>query len=1038
MAASTEPRLTPAYAELRCRSSFSFLQGASQPEELVQRAHAVGLSALALTDRHGLYGLVRAYVEAKELGLRLIVGAELPGDFGDLTFLATSLAGYGRLCRLITAAHHGRPKGESYLSKDAIPTDTSGLQVLYSDTSELRARELKSVFGEHLALWIARHHVAGEEAVIAQLRAVGARQQIPVVVTNDVHYHHRSRQALQDVLTCTRLGTTIHEAGRRLFPNAERVLKSPAEMAELWRDYPEGLELAAEIAARCTFSLGEAIRDHPLPPLADAETPMQQLRRLVEEGAVRRFPQGLPERVRAQTEHELRLIEQLDYASYFLTIWDIVRFARSKDILCQGRGSAANSVVCYLLGVTAIDPVDMGLLFERFISVERGEPPDIDVDFEHERREEVIQYVYEKYGRQHAAMVSEVISYRGRSALRDVAKALAVPEVQVDALAKRLSQWSDASDVTLESWQAAGVDGPEPAVAAHVIRLTRELLGFPRHLGIHVGGFVITRSRLDDMAPIEPATMEGRTVLQWDKDDLAALNLLKVDILALGMLTMLRKTFPMMRQYLPDAPQELATIPPRDEPTFEMLRRADSVGVFQIESRAQMSMLPRLKPRNFYDLVISIAIVRPGPIQGGMVHPFLRRRDGLEPTEYAHPSLRPILEKTLGIVLFQEQAMKLAITAAGFSPGDADQLRRAMTHKRSREKLEAFRTKLFAGMQARGISGEYAEEVHRQLIGFSGYGFPESHSASFALLAYASSWIKCHHPAAMAAALLNSQPMGFYAPHTILEDVKRHGVEVRGIDVNASAWDCTLEGPTPGQPVQPGEVPVIRVGLRYIKGLPEKHGKIVATERPYDSLDQLMRRTRLPRRSAELLASADALRCFGVTRRQALWSVLATEAPGGDDLFAGAIPSADPLVALPVRTRDEEVLADFAETGLSDRAHVMTTVRPRLDRHVLTAADINRARARQRVRTAGLVLVRQRPETASGILFVSLEDETGICNLVVMAETFEKYRQAIVGHDFIEVWGKIERVGMVVHVKVDKAAPLMPQPSLRLPTRDFR
>ncbi len=1026
------------YAELRCRSSFSFLEGASQPDELVRQAHALGLSALAITDRHGLYGVVRAYAEAKELGYPLIVGAELPSDLGELTFLATSLEGYGHLCRLITEAHRDRPKGQSYLSRSALPARTEGLQVLFSDTSDARAGELVNLYGDRVALWVSRHRIAGEEARIAQLRALGARRRIPVVVTNDVHHHTRARQPLQDVLTCTRHGTTIQEAGRRLFPNAERTLKGPDEMAELWADYPLGLELAAEIAARCSFSLGEAIRDHPLPPIAGETTPREKLRELVEQGIERRYPAGIPDDIRAQTEHELELINRLDYASYFLTIWEIVWFARGQDILCQGRGSAANSVVCYLLGITAINPVEMGLLFERFISAERNEPPDIDVDFEHERREEVIQHVYEKYGRHHAAMVCEVISYRGRSALRDVAKAMSIPEPQIDALAKQLTQWSDASDVTLQTWNAAGVEGPSPEIAAHVIRLTRELLGFPRHIGIHVGGFVITRSRLDGIAPIEPATMKGRTVLQWDKDDLSLLNLLKVDVLALGMLTMLRKTFPMMAQYDPGAPQELADVPREAPQTYEMIRRADTVGVFQIESRAQMSMLPRLKPTNFYDIVISIAIVRPGPIQGGMVHPFIKRRDGRETVSYAHESLKPVLSKTHGVILFQEQAMRVAIVAAGFSAGEADQLRRAMTHKRSIEKLEAFRPRLFAGMEKMGISGAYAEEVHKQLRGFSGYGFPESHSASFAILAYASSWIKCHHPATMAAALLNSQPMGFYAPHTILEDAKRHGVEVRGIDVATSDWDCTLEGPTPGVPVKTGEKPVVRIGLRYVKGLPERHGRAVVEARPFASLDELMRRSRIPRRSAELLASADALRSFEVTRREALWTVLATEAPGGDDLFAGAIPSGDPQVALPARSEAEEIIADFAETGVSGRAHVMSTVRPHLAPAILSAVQVNAARAGQRVTTAGLVLVRQRPETASGILFVSLEDETGICNLVVMNSVFEQYRRAIVGFDFLQVWGTIERVGMVVHVKVDEVRPLAPQPMLSMPTRDFR
>jgi len=1034
------------YAELRCRSCFSFLEGASHPEELITRASEIGLSALALTDRHGLYGLVRAHVEAVTLpGFRLLVGCELPLAWNadhrvDLTFLATSLDGYARLCRLITASHVDQPKGQSLLPRSALEALAGpGLYVLHDDPREDLNSDLGALFPDHLALWVARHHVAGEEDRIALLRAAGIRRRLPVIVTNDVHAHVRARQPLLDVLTCTRLGTTVQEAGRKLAPNAERILKSAEEMAALWPDFPEGLERTVEIADRCTFTLAEAICDHPLPSLGTGETPLQQLVRLIGEGAPIRYPSGVPENVRAQIAHELRLIEKLDYASYFLTVWDIVRFARERDILCQGRGSAANSVICYVLGITAIDPVDMGLLFERFISVERGEPPDIDVDFEHERREEVIQYIYEKYGRNHAAMVCEVISYRGRSALRDVGKALGVPEPQLALLARNLNQWSDAADVSLQTWEEAGLDGPTREIANHVIRLTRELIGFPRHLGIHVGGFVITRSPLDAMAPIEPATMPGRTVLQWDKDDLAALRLLKVDVLALGMLTMLRKTFVLMRQYDDSAPDELWKVPREDVATYEMLQRADSIGVFQIESRAQMSMLPRLKPTKFYDLVISIAIVRPGPIQGGMVHPFLRRRDGIEKWSYPHPSLKPILEKTFGVVLFQEQAMKLAITAAGCTPGDADELRRAMTHKRSREKLVGFRNKLFEGMAKNGISGEYAEEVHRQLVGFSGYGFPESHSASFAVLAYASSWMKCHHPAGMAAALLNSQPMGFYAPHTIIEDAKRHGVSIRGIDVSASDWDCTLEGPTPGKRVEAGEVPVIRLGMRYVKSLPEKVGKSVAALRPFTSLRDFLQRTRIHRRWAERLAASDAMRCFGVTRREALWTVLAAEAPGGDDLFAGHLPPLDPTVALPARSEGDEIIADFAETGVSDRAHVMSVMRPHLSKKVLTAREIVRsARAGSRVTTAGLVLVRQRPETASGILFMSLEDETGIANLVVMPDVFEKYRQAILGNDFIQVAGRIERNGLVVNLRVHTCEGLRAAPQLALPGHDFR
>ncbi|MCM2334603.1 MAG: PHP domain-containing protein, partial [Anaeromyxobacteraceae bacterium] len=977
---------TPRYAELRCRSCFSFLEGGSHPEELVARAAELGLTGLALADRSGLYGMVRAHAEARKRGFPLIVGAEVAvedlgrGRPGWLTLLAQDREGYANLCRLLTAAHGGEvpagaaapPGGPAPARREKaavrVPLRTlgeraRGLFALHAGADAEEAARLRELFGRRLAITVSRHHVAGEEARLAAARAVGGRLRIPVAVVNDVHTHTRRRQVLQDVLTCVRLGATVEKAGRRLFPNAERTLKGPEEMARLWPDFEEGLEAAAAIAEECRFRLEEIRGEHPLPPVlvvraglaagaasamsspgqgarvvapaaaprlrttrsaneasprrADAAAPaagvpaqadasteapaapeaevraipmtgIQLLRELVREGARWRYGGDPPDDVARQLEKELELVDRLGYASYFLTVWDVVRFARERGILCQGRGSAANSAVCYVLGVTSIDPVRMGLLFERFISAERGEPPDIDVDFEHERREEVLQYVYRRYGRDHAGMVCEVITYRTRSALRDVGKALGLSLPQVDRLTKLVSSYEDPAAIPDATLASAGLDPREAPRVRQVLELARELQGFPRHVSIHVGGFVVTRRPLCETVPIEPAAMPGRTIVQWDKDDLAELDLLKVDLLALGMLTALSRGLAMLAAHRPAPvgercrhsrgslartstgdgvsaasasgaplgarppsppatapqgapgssaagqfphPESLAAIPAEDPAVYEMAGRADTIGVFQIESRAQMGLLPRLKPRCFYDLVVSVAIIRPGPIQGGMVHPFLRRRDGLEQVTYPYEPLRAVLERTNGVPLFQEQAMRLAVVAAGFTPGEADELRRVMTHRRSHEKLAAMKARLVAGMAERRISGEAAEQIFKQLLGFAGYGFPESHAASFALLVYASAWLKRYHPAVFAASLLNSQPMGFYAPHTIVEDVKRHGVEVRGLDVAWSGWETSLEGPIPGAPAAPGEAPALRLGLHLVRGLPREVGEAVVAAR---------------------------------------------------------------------------------------------------------------------------------------------------------------------------------------------------------------
>jgi error-prone DNA polymerase len=775
---------------------------------------------------------------------------------------------------------------------------------------------------------------------------------------------------------------------------------------------------------------------------------MPLLRQLVREGARGRYGGEPPEEVARQLARELALVEELGYASYFLTVWDVVRFARSRGILCQGRGSAANSAICFVLGITAIDPVRMGLLFERFISAERGEPPDIDVDFEHERREEVIQYVYSRYGRDRAGMVCEVITYRAKSAVRDVGKALGLSVAQVDRLARQLGSYDDLSAVGPDAVEAAGLDGVDSDRVRLTLELARELVGFPRHLSIHVGGFVITRRPLCETVPIEPAAMPGRTIVQWDKDDLAALDLLKVDLLGLGMLTALSRALALLARHRPAPafptsvphPDSLATIPPEDPGVYEMLTKADSIGVFQVESRAQMSLAPRLKPRSFYDLVISVGIVRPGPIQGGMIHPYLRRRDGREPVRYPYAALEPVLAKTLGVPLFQEQIMRLAVIAAGFTPGEADELRRVMTHRRSHERIQAMKARLLTGMAERGIAASDAEIIFSQLLGFAGYGFPESHSASFALLVYASAWLKRYHPAAFTCALLDSQPMGFYAPHTLVEDAKRHGVEVRGVDVGASGWESTLEGASPGAPAAEHQAPVLRLGLHAIRGLPRTVGDAVVVARrtaPFRSLGDLVRRAGVSRAWLLRLAEAGALGALAPDRRSAVWRSLGVEAEAGD-LFAGLEPR-EPEPDLPAAGAAEEVSADFATTGLSARAHPMAVLRPALARGpVRTARELARLPDRAPVEVAGLVIVRQRPETAKGIVFVSLEDETGIANLVVTADVYERCRAVVRGAPYLLARGRIERSGAVVNVRVESVAPLALAPRVGSRAREFR
>ncbi|MFX4223982.1 MAG: error-prone DNA polymerase [Thalassobaculum sp.] len=1023
-------RLSPRYAELQVTTNFSFLRGGSHGEELVEQAAALGLTAVAVTDRNTLAGVVRAHVAAKEVGLPLLVGARLDlMDAPDRLAFPVDRAAYGRLSRLISLGRRRAPKGECHLFRADLDAHDEGLlQVLIPPDDVTQA----DAFAADLALAasrrpgdvylaVSRLYRGDDDARVAALVDLARRTGAVPVATNDVHIHVPERRPLQDVLTCIREGVTIDAAGFRLAANAERHLKTPEEMARLFRDHPALIEAAVALADRCRFSLDELKYEYP-DEIAAGEDPQTRLRRLTFEGATERYADGVPPKVADQLDHELALIGRLDYAPYFLTVQDVVRFARSKGILCQGRGSAANSAVCYCLGITAVDPAQADLLFERFVSEARGEPPDIDVDFEHERREEVIQYVYAKYGRERAGLAATVISYRARSALRDVGKALGLSEDTVGALSGQVWGWH-GDPVSDERVREIGLD-PDDRRLALALALARQLSGFPRHLSQHVGGFVITRGRLDELVPIENAAMDDRTVVEWDKDDLEALGILKVDLLGLGMLSCVRRAFGLLERHYGIA-HTLASIPGEDAAVYDMLCRGDSLGVFQVESRAQMAMLPRLRPRCFYDLVVEVAIVRPGPIQGDMVHPYLRRRNGEEPVTFPSAALRAVLGKTLGVPLFQEQAMKIAIVAAGFTPSEADRLRKAMaTFKRSGD-IHKFHEKLVRGMVERGYEAEFAERCFKQIEGFGTYGFPESHAASFALLVYVSSWLKCHYPAVFAAALLNSQPMGFYAPAQIVRDAREHGVEIRPPDVNASDWDCTLEA-------RPDGAMALRLGLRQIKGLKEAQGRALVAARGtgYGEPLDLWRRAGLEAPVLEVLARGDAFRSMGVARREAFWAAraLATAADGpAAGKAADTLPlfaAAEAEVTLPAAPIGEEVVDDYASLRLSLKAHPLALLRGRLQEEgrvpcSVLESDAGSGRAGRRVRLGGLVLVRQRPGTAKGVIFITLEDETGIANLVVWADIFERYRREVLGAKLLGVTGRVQREGRVVHVVVE-------------------
>ena len=1043
------PAPLPGYAELHCLSNFSFQRGASHPKELVARAAQLGYQALALTDECSVAGVVRAWEAAKECGLHLIVGSEFVWGDLRLVALARDAQGWGNLCEFITAARAAAPKGQYHVGPGSPFSLLQGCELLLAPCRErMDASDFVAVsaclssaraqfglnFDGHLWLAVELHLAPDDSLWLATLQRAGAALGLPLVAAGDVHMHARSRKPLQDVITAVQRGCSVAECGFALQPNAERHLRQRVRLAGIYP--PELLAATLTVAARCTFSLGEIRYQYPLETVPSGMTPAQALAWLAQEGAMGRYPQGVPDWIAAQIRKELALIAHCQYEMYFLTVHDIVRFARSQGILCQGRGSAANSVVCYVLGITAVAPEDSHLLFERFISKERSEPPDIDVDFEHDRREEVIQYIYAKYGRERAAITAVVATYRTRSALRDVGKALAVAPALVDAFAKD-HHWFDegiAADRLQELAKGLGVP-LHRHTAALWLELAAQLKGFPRHLSQHVGGFVLTQGKLTRLVPVEPASMEGRSVIQWDKDDLDTMGLLKVDVLALGMLSALRRCL-QLRAVLRGEPWGLADIPREDAATYDMICAADTVGVFQIESRAQMSMLPRLQPRVFYDLVVQVAIVRPGPIQGGMVHPYLqareRRRHG-QPLELEKPELEAALARTLGVPIFQEQVMQIAMIAAGFGPGMADDLRRSMAAWKRKGGVHRFERPLIGGMEARGYRTEFAQAIFQQMLGFGEYGFPESHAHSFALLSYASSWLKCHEPACFLAALLNSLPMGFYSASQLVQDARRHGVRVLPIDVLASHWDCTLEGPLAAVPGVALPQPAVRLGLRLVSGLATAAGQRLVQIRQalhdaavagkpgaapapapalapefvpatcFTSTEDLALRAQLSQQDLQALAAADALASLSGHRRQQMWDAAAQHtAPA----LWRDVPVHEVPLALPAAHEGEEIVFDYAATGLTLRRHPLALLRPRLARWRLqTALQLHSAPNGRKVRACGIVTMRQRPGTAKGTMFVTLEDETGPVNVIVWPALVEHWRQPLLGARLLAVEG---------------------------------
>ncbi|MBO3274731.1 error-prone DNA polymerase [Pseudomonas schmalbachii] len=1016
------------YAELHCLSNFSFQRGASSAQELFTRAAKLGYRALAITDECSLAGIVRAWQAAKESGVALIVGSEVQIESGPkLVLLVENLTGYQNLCRLITHARRRADKGSYRLLRGDLDQPLDGLLALWLPQQESDGRWLRELFPGRLWLGVELHRGPDDAQRLQELQSLAARLGIPAVACGDVHMHARGRRALQDCMTAIRQHCPVAEAGAWLFPNGERHLRPREVLVDL---YPA--ELLAEtlrIAERCTFDLKKLRYQYPHELVPAGHTPTTWLSELTEKGIHKRWPDGPTAKVREAIEKELGLIAELRYESYFLTVEDIVRFARERDILCQGRGSAANSAVCFALGITELDPDRIDLLFERFISKERNEPPDIDVDFEHERREEVIQYVFQRYGRHRAALTAVVSTYHGAGAVRDVARALGLPPEQIDALARCCGHWSSSAP-PVERLREAGFD-PESPILRRVLALTGQLIGFPRHLSQHPGGFVISEQPLETLVPVENAAMAERTIIQWDKDDLDAVGLLKVDILALGMLSALRRCFDLLADYRGKR-WELATLPPEDPETYEMISRADTIGVFQIESRAQMAMLPRLQPKEFYDLVIQVAIVRPGPIQGDMVHPYLRRRNGDEKIEYASEELIPVFKRTLGVPLFQEQVMQLAIVAGEYTPGEADHLRRSMAAWKRHGGLEAHRQRLTGRMLERGYTQEFTERIFRQIEGFGSYGFPESHAASFALLTYASCWLKRHEPAAYACALINSWPMGFYSPDQILQDARRHGLEIRPVDVRHSGWDCGLED-------SGREQPAIRLGLRMVRGFRMEDARRIEASRcqsPFADVTDLAVRASLDARASELLADAGALRGLAGHRHKARWAVAGIEPQM--PLFAGQSTEETP-VTLPLPTRGEDLLTDYDTLGTTLGPHPMALLRAALRarrcRSSKELADVEHGRL---VHVAGLVVGRQRPQTASGVTFITLEDEFGMTNVIVWHDLAERQRRPFLEARLLQVDGTLETESGVRHVLAGRLHDLTPLLSgLDVRSRDF-
>ena len=1041
-------RAPASYVPLYCKSHYSFLEGASHPEELLERAAELGIGSLCLTDRDGVYGIVRAHVKARELGLHLIIGARMTvADSSSILLLAADGTGYAHLCRLISAGRLRSPKGKSVVEWREICAHAGGLMALWGGEDSLLvrepdpafvARDLRDAFGDRLYALVTRHRRAEEARQERRLRERARRYGIPTVAGTEVLYHHPSRRQLQDVLTCIRHGVRLAAAGRLIKPNAEHDLKSPPAFAALFKDDPDSVARTLEVAARCGFSLDEIHYRYPSEELPGGKNSGEWLRELTFQGARERYGGSVPEDIRTQLERELQVIGELAYEGYFLTMWDLVQFCRKNEILCQGRGSAANSAVCYCLGITAVDPVRMDLLFERFISRERAEPPDIDLDIEHNRREEVIQYLYRKHGRTHAAMVANFIRYRGRSAVRDVGKVLGLAETAVHRVTRLLGHYEPVEPQVLQS---AGLD---PHVHQDLLRLVAEIQDFPRHLSIHPGGFLLGHKPVRDLVPIENGTMRDRTVIQWDKEDLESLKLFKVDLLGLGMLTVVDRSFRLIEKHW-GRTFSLATLPKDDPATYAMIRRADTVGVFQIESRAQMSMLPRLKPREYYDLVIEVSIVRPGPIVGGMVHPYLRRRNGEETVTYPHPSLEPILKKTLGVPLFQEQVMRLAVVAADYTPGEADQLRRDMAAWRRSGRIERHRERFISRMQAKGIAKEFATQVFEQVRGFGDYGFPESHAASFAHIAYASAWLKRHYPTAFACALLNAQPMGFYAPATIW-------TTPNGTGSGCCRWTSgTATGTAPWKG-KPGSGPVRRTSRRRPVPRPA-HGPALRQrarrsrlaahrQRPARRPVPLPGRSRLPHRAAPGHPRPPCpSRSADLTDLPAAPGPLASPGtPGGRK--RDACPSETPEAPVPFEPLSdlESIVWDYRTTDHSPRGHPLAHLRPQIAAQGLPdAATVQRMPHGRRVDYAGIVICRQRPKTAKGVIFMTLEDETGFVNVILWQDVYERFRIAVKTLSFMGVSGPLQNESNVVHLVVESVwQPKLDTEPVRRKSRDFQ